>query len=337
VVIGAGAIGGVIAARLATRLPDGSVVLIARSDNAAAIRSGGLHFRAPGEDVRVPVTVAEGPHEVALTTEDVLVFATKTHQVQSALLEWADQPVARPDGSPAGSACDLLPVFMALNGVASERMALRLFRRVFGVCVWLPAVHLAPGEVLLRIAPASGVFIAGRYGTSDDIDDETILSRLRAEWERSGFVVHTVPDVMRWKYAKLIGNLGNAVQALAGPGADSGDVVETLRREGRAVLAAAGIESASHAEEAEWRGDLFQIRHVDGLDGAVGGSSWQSMMRGSGSIESDYLNGEIALLAREHNVEAPANAAVQAASRRAAASRMAAGSMPLEELRRLIG
>jgi 2-dehydropantoate 2-reductase len=39
-----------------------------------------------------------------------------------------------------------------------------------------------------------------------------------------------------------------------------------------------------------------------------GGSSTQSLARGAGSIETDWLNGEIVLLGRLHGVPTPANA-----------------------------
>ena len=38
-----------------------------------------------------------------------------------------------------------------------------------------------------------------------------------------------------------------------------------------------------------------------------GGSSWQSLARGTGTIETDYLNGEIVLLGRLHGVPTPVN------------------------------
>ncbi len=38
-----------------------------------------------------------------------------------------------------------------------------------------------------------------------------------------------------------------------------------------------------------------------------GGSTWQSLRRGAGAVESDYLNGEIALLGRLHDVATPVN------------------------------
>ena len=65
------------------------------------------------------------------------------------LTEWAGRPVAG-----GGTAGHDLPVTCAQNGVANERFALRRFRRVYGMCVWLPAAHLAPGEVGLRAAAA---------------------------------------------------------------------------------------------------------------------------------------------------------------------------------------
>lgn len=61
---------------------------------------------------------------------------------------------------------------------------------------------------------------------------------------------------MRWKYWKLLGNLGNA---------------------------------------------------ADLLDGHVrrGGSTWQSLHRGSGSVEADFINGEIVALGQRLGLPTP--------------------------------
>ena len=48
-----------------------------------------------------------------------------------------------------------------------------------------------------------------------------------------------------------------------------------------------------------------------GRQSRPGASSWQSLARGTGSIEADYLNGEIVLLGRLHGVATPVNAALQ--------------------------
>lgn len=68
------------------------------------------------------------------------------------------------------------------------------------------------------------------------------------------------------------------------------------------------------------------------MDGELGGSSWQSIRRGTGSIETDFLNGEIALMARLDGGEAPLNAEVQRLARQAAANGDAPGSLSAEQL-----
>jgi 2-dehydropantoate 2-reductase len=265
------------------------------------------------------------------------VLATKTQQAKVALEQWVDAPVLDAQGSRIGTAGELLPVLTALNGVESERIALRLFARVFGVCVWLPAVHLVPGEVILRIAPASGTFIIGRYGTKPDAADEALLATIADDWTASMFTVHIVDDVMRWKYNKLLSNLGNAVQALLGDiDADGVAIADRLQAEAEAIYRASGILWTSEAEETAWRGDLFRIRPVAGTPEQLGGSSWQSLARGS-SIETDYLNGEIALIARLHGMTAPLNEAVQRLAREAAATGSGLGSLTSAELTRLLG
>jgi 2-dehydropantoate 2-reductase len=231
----------------------------------------------------------------------------------------------------------LLPILTALNGVESERIALRLFARVFGICVWLPAVHLVPGEVILRIAPTSGIFIVGRFGADRDDADEKLLATIATDWNASTFTVHVVDDVMRWKYRKLLSNLHNAVQALLGALDDDGAVIaERLRAEAEAIYRSSGIQWASEAEEAAWRGDVFRIRPVPGTPEELGGSSWQSLARG-GSIESDYLNGEIALIARLRGMSAPLNQTVQRLAREAAASGAGLGSLTPAALAELLG
>ena len=115
---------------------------------------------------------------------------------------------------------------------------------------------------------------------------------------------------MRWKYAKLLMNLGNAVEAALGPEGRFSEVAAEARREGVACLRAAGIDCASREEDRERRGDLLQMKPIEGEERG-GGSSWQSLARRTGRIETDYLNGEIVLLGRLHGVPTPVNERVQ--------------------------
>ncbi len=229
-----------------------------------------------------------------------------------------------------GTAGERLPLVTAQNGVANERAALRLFADVHPVCVWLPATHLDPGVVVANGYPHPGMLHIGRYPGGADDTDRAIAADLTA----AGFVAPVRSDVLRWKYGKLLSNLGNGLQALLGR--DIPDTLaERVRAEGVAALAAAGIAHTSPAEEKAERGDLVGQRPVDG-EARSGGSTWQSLARGTGSTEVDHLNGEVALLGRLHGVPTPVNVAVQRAVRRAVRERIGAGAFPLTDLEKMI-
>lgn len=330
VVIGAGAVGGTIAGRLAHR--GHQVVLVARGEHLSALRRDGLHLRTPDLDTHLPVTAIGRPEDIELRPDDVLVLSTKTHQAAAALAQWADAPVR--DGGHSAPAGVRLPILTALNGVSSERMALRYFDRVFGVCVWLPAVHLHPGEVIARGTPQSGILHIARYpATRSEPADRALLEQVSAHWSESGLGVELPADVMPWKYHKLLSNIGNAFQAVLGPAADGGDLIDAARAEARAVLAGAGIEVASDDDEAAVRRASFGVGEVPGTDPhRLGGSSWQSLARGTGSIETDYLNGQIALIAREHGLAAPLNTTIAALARQAARTGAQPGAISAADL-----
>ena len=75
----------------------------------------------------------------------------------------------------------------------------------------------------------------------------------------------------------------------------------------------------------------MQILPVNGAE-RVGGSSWQSLTRGTGSIEADFLNGEIILLGREHGVPTPLNEVLQRLANQAARYARAPGSTTPDEV-----
>jgi 2-dehydropantoate 2-reductase len=143
------------------------------------------------------------------------------------------------------------------------------------------------------------------------------------------------PDVMRWKYRKLEVNLGNAADAVAGAAARSSPVVDRAVAEAEAVFDAAGIDRASEEEDMARRGDLLRMHAIDG-DRWQGGSSWQSLARGAGSIETDYLNGEIVLLGRLHGVPTPVNELLQRLAREAAAAGRPPGTMSADDVLALL-
>ncbi|MGV9251410.1 ketopantoate reductase family protein [Streptomyces sp. NPDC003697] len=322
IVIGAGAVGGSIGARLFENGHD--VVLVARGAHLEALREGGLRFTTPEGTRRVPVPVASGPEEVALRPGDVLVLAVKTQHSAAALSAWAGRPVG--DGTSAGES---LAVVCAQNGVESERLALRHFRAVYGMCVVLPAAFVRPGEVTAAYGPCTGALVLGRYPSGDDARARHIA----ADLERSVFLAPVVPDVMRWKYGKLLANLTQTVEALCGPvepGGPAAELAERSKAEGRAVLAAAGIAYAGAAELAALRSGRVELR-TPAADGVLG-STWQSLARRTGSVEADYINGEFVLLGRTHGVPTPVTETLLRLAHACALQRREPGSTSPEEV-----
>ena len=331
IVIGAGAIGGTIGGRLAASGHE--VVLVARGAHLDALRAKGLTLATPDGTSTLDIPAVAGPAELSLREDDVLMLATKTQDAEPLLTEWAWRPVAggtvAGGGAPVAWSPHALPVLCAQNGVASERIALRRFRHVYGMCVWMPSTHLEPGVVEASGAPKTGLLHLGRYPSGTD----ATADQIGADLAGSGFLAPVVADVMRWKYGKLLANLSNAIEAVCGHDAwlHATDLRRRVTAEGRAVLDAAGIAYASNKESAAIHADHVQILPVNGAERS-GGSSWQSLTRGTGSIEADYLNGEIVLMARERGIPVPVNEVLQRLANQAARDRRPPGSATPDEV-----
>jgi 2-dehydropantoate 2-reductase len=313
VIYGAGAVGGVIGGRLSEHGHD--VVLIGRGKQIAAIRDHGLRVESPGGSTTLHLPIVESPKEIAWSEKDVVLFTMKTQDTADAL---RDLVAVAP-------ACT--PLVCTQNGVENERLALRWFENVYGICVMCPAGYLTPGVVQAWTYPISGLLDIGRYPSGVDETAHTIAAAL----SRSTFQSEVRPDIMRWKYGKLLMNLGNAIEALCGIPARSGPVPALARQEGIACLRAAGIDFVAESEDKLRRGDLLRIGVIAGQS-RQGGSSWQSLFRQTHHIEADYLNGEIVLLGRRHGVPTPVNAALQRLANDFSVSGRAPGSMSTEEL-----
>jgi 2-dehydropantoate 2-reductase len=289
------------------------VVLIARGAHAAAIASDGLIIVSADGTTTVKVPVVTDPSEVGFGPDDAVLLAMKSHQTGAALD--ALRRVAPPS----------TPIACLQNGVENERAALRMYANVYGVCVMCPSTHLEPGVVQQDSVPVPGLLDVGRYPVGLDATVAEIADAFRV----ANFDSIERPDVMRWKYRKLIMNLGNAVNAVIAPPGTK-EVAERAGAEGEACLQAAGIDYASVAEDRDRRAEIIQIRDIPGRPRG-GGSSWQSLRRGSGSIESDYLNGEVSLLGRLHRVATPVNDLLGQLAWEAALHAAEPGAMTVEE------
>src|SRR5690606_35299434 len=247
---------------------------------------GGRLFQA-GHEVTL---IARGDHLRALQ-RDGLTLAAPDATADLAAAAVAELALA---ASPE------VAVVCAQNGVENERVALRSFRDVYAMAVVMPATHLEPGVVEASSTPVTGVLDLGRYPSGVDQRAVDIAAALAG----ATFSAVARPDIMRWKYRKLVMNLSNAVEAVTGAAGLASALPGLLAAEAEAVFQAACIDPVPAEVEAERRGDLVRLRPVGGRR-REGGSSWQSLARGLGTVESDYLNGEIALLGRLHGVPTP--------------------------------
>jgi 2-dehydropantoate 2-reductase len=270
VIFGAGAIGGAVGARLAES--GFEVALIARGPHLEAIRRDGLLFETPVQRMVLKLPAAADPAELGVGARgDVVLLCTKSQDSSTALT------MLRLAGG------DAVPIVCLQNGVENERIALRAFESVYGAVVMLPAAHLEPGTVLAYGSLLTGIIDVGRYPDGSDELCDTVTGALRA----SRLDSHPRADIMRFKYAKLLLNLGNAVGALCGPGERSDQLTERAREEGRAALTAAGIEfDAPEVTDLRGRWERLGVKEI-GDRPRAGSSSWQSLARGTRAIETD--------------------------------------------------
>jgi 2-dehydropantoate 2-reductase len=314
VVFGAGAIGGVAGACLHQAGHD--VALVARGEHYRAIRDRGLTFERPGESVTLEIPVADSPDALDWTGDEVVLLATKSQDT-------ADAVAALRAAAPAGAA-----VVCLQNGVENERTALRSFRNVYGAVVMMPTAHMEAGVVQAFGTRGVGVTDVGRYPFGLDPLSEVVA----AAFDEAGISSQARPDVMRFKYAKLISNLLNAVDAIVEPGPGGEELTTLAQEEGRAVLVAAGIEFvAEEVNDVIGRWQRLDVQPIEGRPRA-GSSTRQSFARGASTVETDYLNGEIVLLGRLHGVPTPINAALCELSDRHLRERRALQTVPPEEV-----
>lgn len=318
VIYGAGAVGGVIGANLWRA--GFAVTLVARGAHLEAMRErGGLEVDTAAGPVLARTQLAASAGEVDWSPDSVVLLCVKSHQTAAALDDLEAHAHPR------------VPVVAAQNGVANESAILRRFERVYGMLVLLPAVHTQPGVVVQDSAAAPGILDIGSFPRGVDATAESISRDLR----ESSFVSMARPDIMAWKHRKLILNLGNGVGASFIANDAAAELARLCRSEGEAVIEAAGIPMATAAQEEERRGAHIARRPVARGERS---STWQSIARGAGSAEVDYLSGEIVLLGRLHGVPTPANELVRSTTARLARERLPAGSVDatglIEGLRR---
>ena len=326
---GVGGVGGTICAKLAQSGLD--VVAVARGEHLKVIQESGLRLRTPAEDVTLQVPAVLDPSELQppLNADDVVIISTKSHQALEVLERLAS--------------CSYEPtIICCTNGINTELAALRYFPRVLGMLVQLGGTHLTPGIVICSATGLHGWLDIGLYPEGSDEHCESIAADIRG----AQFACEADAQVMMKKRTKLLSNVNNCTAIVGGEGEREArsKLTEMLQAEAEACFQAAGM--AYHP-----RGDAYRNLRVErddtprgpelkpgeepfgGEENMRGGSStWQSLERGTGDIECDFLNGEISLLGRLHGVPTPVSELMQRLARKAAVEGAGAGGVDASDL-----
>jgi 2-dehydropantoate 2-reductase len=244
-VFGAGAVGGHIAARLAAKGHDVSVV--ARGAHLAAIEKNGLRLHHGEELISGRVRTANpGP-------QDFVIVALKANLLDT--FADAAAPLLGPETAVV-FAQNGIPWWYGSNAKAPDLSMLdpekKLAKtidpkRVIGAVVYSANEVIEPG-VIMNHVPGNNMLVVGE---ADDRDSPRI-SNLRKILEESGMSSPPAPDIRAVIWSKLIQNLATAPLStlteatVAQVRADTGlsNISKKIAEEGRAIAQAYGINLA---------------------------------------------------------------------------------------------
>ena len=300
VVIGAGAIGGCLAAYL--KKAGEEVLLIGRQDQVDVINQKGLTITGnrPTETIRVPV--ATRMSEPA----DLIIFAVKTQDMEDAFADNADF-------------LDTGLVLTSQNGVQADNILSCHFdkERQLSSIVMFAATYVKPGEIIYNF---DGDWIIGRPFTALDPTAHRI-----AETLSKAFKVVTSTDITGMKYLKLFVNFNNCIPALVGKSMqetfadmDMCRLSILLLKEGVQIIGDCKIELCSIPTFPKEKILGLTAMPLDQAAGIINktmtglskelfyGSILQSILRGKVS-EIDFINGEVVQLAKHMKFPCPLN------------------------------
>ncbi len=287
IIYGAGGIGSIMGGHLARTGSD--VILIGRPGHVSVINNNGLRLITPTGTHVLRIPAVTNPSQIDFTTGDVIFLCMKGQDTERALKDLK-------------KVTEDIPVFCFQNGVRNEEIAIRYFPSVYGVMVRVGAVYLTDGEVIARRDPP-GWYIIGRYPDGTDGITEAVAEELRT----AGYFVRTAANVMPYKWGKLMTNLGNAIDAITDGDRES---IQPIHRavfeEARAIVQKAGIKWISQEQVARDWLEITAPLHGQ-LNTEAQSSTWQSLARHQGSVETEFLNGEIVRVAKKLGLQAPIN------------------------------
>ncbi|HOW36162.1 MAG TPA: 2-dehydropantoate 2-reductase [Candidatus Omnitrophota bacterium] len=299
-VIGAGAIGSVVAAYLSKAGED--VALIGKPQQVQAIRSSGLRIKGVrGEEVFHLNSLVRLDREY-----DLVIFTVKTQDLETAYTdncEFLDNAI----------------ILTTQNGVQADNILSGHLEKekIVSSIVMFGATYTNPGEVTFNF---EGDWVIGKPFSMND----HVVSDIY-EIVRKAFAVVIAPDIMGMKWLKLFVNFNNCLPALTGkPMQETYADMHLCRLS--VLLLKEGVEAVHNVGVGLVSLPHFPVERILGLvtmpvDQAAGiinktmttlskeplyGSILQSILRKKVS-EIDYINGEIVLLAKHSGLKVPLN------------------------------
>ncbi|MFH1441472.1 MAG: 2-dehydropantoate 2-reductase [Candidatus Omnitrophota bacterium] len=319
-VIGAGAIGSLVAAYL--KLKNKDVVLIGTPESVKAIREKGLQVSGARGEFRVDIDVYP-----RLDKEyDLVILAVKTQDLEKTLKENSE----------------FLKTSLVLttqNGVQADEISSRYIPKenIISSIVMFGATYLEPGKVIHNFEgnwvignmfdakgknPPSPPFEKG--GIKGGFINENKLE-ITAVLLNEVFPVTVAQDIRGMKFLKIFVNANNCIAAILGMSMQEAfrdlevsRISIAIWKEGLDIIKKSGINLVSLPDFPVER--LSKLAEMP-LDQAAGifsgimanlskeplyGSILQSIKRGRLS-EIDYINGEFVNLAAENSLKAPLN------------------------------
>jgi 2-dehydropantoate 2-reductase len=302
-VFGAGAIGGLMAAKLAAK-GDVEVTVIARGPHLAAMRANGLKLRSEGQEITVPVRAVASAEEAG--PQDYVVVTLKAHSLPGAAKQM--QPLLGPETA----------IVSAVNGIPWW-----YFHKHAGPFEGRVVESVDPGGVVSALLPPARAIGCIVYPAAEVLEPGVIehtygdrftlgepdgsrtprIAALSEAMIAAGFKAPVRPKIRDEMWVKLWGNMAfNPISALTTATldvliADDGQrgVARAMMLEGQAVAEKLGIRFAIDVDK----------RIAGGAEvGAHKTSMLQDLERGR-PMEIDALLGSVVELAELVEVPVP--------------------------------
>ncbi len=322
IVYGAGAIGSIVGGHLHRTGQD--VILVGNPKHVDSINDRGLRLVTPDEIFMLRIPACKKAMELTpFNEDDVLLLTAKSQHTLMCLGQLKNAGAPR-----------TLPIFCVQNSICNEALATRVFDHIYCVVVELLGIFLEPGEVITPILGNAGFLEVGLYPRGLD----ELAYEVADAFKKAGFVGGVNEWVLKAKGAKCLRNLGNAMGAITnGKGDSSGFMVE-VRKEAVEVWRAAGIEWEDFEEfDRRTRESRGVFRMPSGYESIRNlGSSWQSLIRGTGNVEAEQLNGDVVKLGYLLGIRTPYNELLCRVAEDMAKKRDKPGKYTAEDLMKMV-